>query len=123
VLIKIRCNKVMHQKYRVEAATTGFASKESTHQDSPTRWNSTHDMCADASGKHVVLDNIMDHYAADIGHGTLPNLEWHAIDGVSTFLRASRQVMESLTADHKLMLDLVPMSVSMLLKHCDNNEQ
>ncbi len=31
--------------------------------------------------------------------------------------------MESLTADHKLMLDLVPMSVSMLLKHCDNNEQ
>ncbi|CAK9259040.1 unnamed protein product [Sphagnum jensenii] len=31
--------------------------------------------------------------------------------------------MESLTADHKLTLDLVPMSVSMLLKHCDNNEQ
>jgi hypothetical protein len=31
--------------------------------------------------------------------------------------------MESLTADHKLTLDLVPMSISLLLKHCDNSEQ
>jgi hypothetical protein len=31
--------------------------------------------------------------------------------------------MESLAADHKLTLDLVPMSVSLLLKQCDNNEQ
>jgi hypothetical protein len=36
------------------------------------------------------LNNIMDQYAADIGHGALPDLEWHAIDGVSTFLRALR---------------------------------
>jgi hypothetical protein len=79
-------------------------------------------MCADASGKRVVLDSIMDQYAADIGHGTLPDLEWHAIDGVSTFFRVPRQVMESLAADHKLTLDLVPMSVSLLLKHCEDNE-
>jgi hypothetical protein len=65
----------MRQQYRVEAATTGLTSKELTHQDSPMRWNPTHDMCADTSGTHVVLDNIMDHYAADIGHGALPNLE------------------------------------------------
>jgi hypothetical protein len=31
--------------------------------------------------------------------------------------------MESLTADHKSTLDLVPMSVSLLLKHCDDSEQ
>jgi len=31
--------------------------------------------------------------------------------------------MESLAADHKLTLDLVPMSISLLLKHCDNSEQ
>jgi hypothetical protein len=49
-------------------------------------------------------------------------LEWHAIDGVSTFLRALRQVMESLAADHKPTLDLVPMSVSLLLKHYDDSE-
>ncbi len=65
----------------------------------------------------------MDQYAANIGHGALPDLEWHAIDGVSTFLRVPRQVMESLVADHKPTLDLVPMSVFLLLKHCDDNEQ
>ncbi len=63
----------------------------------------------------------MDQYTADIGHNILPDLEWHAIDGVSMFFRASRQVMESLVTDHKPMFDLVSMSVS--LKHCDDNEQ
>jgi hypothetical protein len=80
-------------------------------------------MCTDAFGKRVVLDSIMDQYTADIGHGTLPDLEWHAIDGVSTSFRALRQVMESLTADHKQPLNLVPMSISLLLKHCDDNKQ
>jgi hypothetical protein len=47
-------------------------------------------MCTDASSKCIVLDSIMDRYAADIGHGALLDLEWHAIDGVSTFLRALR---------------------------------
>ncbi len=59
-LIKIHRNKVMRQQYRVEPAATGLASKQPMHQDSPTRWNSTHEMCIDASGKHIVLDSIMD---------------------------------------------------------------
>jgi hypothetical protein len=80
-------------------------------------------MCVDASGKHVVLDSIMDQYAADIRHDALPDLEWHAIDNVSTFLRAPSEVMESPAADHKSTLDLVPMSVSLLLKHYNDNEQ
>lgn len=42
---------------------------------------------------------------------------------MSTFLRAPRQVMESLAADHKPMLNLVPVFVSLLLKHCDDNKQ
>ncbi len=90
VLIKICRTKVMRQEYHVEAAATGLASKESTHQDSPTRWNLTHEMCVDVSGKRVVLDNIMDQYVDDIGHDALLDLEWHAIDDVSTFLCASR---------------------------------
>ncbi|CAK9203788.1 unnamed protein product [Sphagnum troendelagicum] len=65
----------------------------------------------------------MDQYAADIGHGALPDLEWHAIDSVLTFFHTSRQVMESLVTNHKPTLNLVPMSVSLLLKHCDNSEQ
>jgi hypothetical protein len=36
-LIRIRRSKIMRQQYRVEAATTGLACKELTHQDSPTR--------------------------------------------------------------------------------------
>jgi len=59
-LIKIRRSKVMRKQYRVEAVVAGLASKEPTHQDSPTRWNSTHEMCADASGMRVILDSIMD---------------------------------------------------------------
>jgi len=35
-LIKIRRSKIMRQQYRVEVATFGLASKEPTHQDSPT---------------------------------------------------------------------------------------
>ncbi|KAH9542163.1 hypothetical protein CY35_14G101700 [Sphagnum magellanicum] len=122
-LIRIRCSKVMWQQFRVEVTAAKLASKQPTHQDSPTRWKSTHEMCTNASNKRVILDNIMDQYTAAIGHGVLPNLEWHAIDGVSTFLHMPRQVMESLAANHKPMLDLVPMSVSLLLKHCDDNEQ
>jgi hypothetical protein len=78
-------------------------------------------MCTDAFGKRIILDSIMDQYAVDIGHNALLDLEWHAINGVSTFLRAPRQVMESLVADHKLTLNLVSMSVYLLLKHCDDN--
>jgi hypothetical protein len=80
-------------------------------------------MCVDSSGKRVVLHSIMEQYMANIGHGTLPDLKWHAIDGMSTFFRTPCQVMESLTADHKPTLDLVPMSVSLLLKHCDDSKQ
>jgi hypothetical protein len=80
-------------------------------------------MCADASGKRVILDNIMNQYAADIGHSALPDLEWHAIDGVSKFLHMPCQVMESLAADHKSTLDVVLISISLLLKHCNDNEQ
>ncbi len=123
VLIKIRHSKVMRQKYRVEAVVVELASKELTHQDSPTHWNLTHEMCIDAFGKRIILDSIMDQYAANIDHGVLPDLEWHAIDDVSMFLRAPRQIMESLAADHKLTLDLVPMFFSLLLKHCDDSEQ
>jgi hypothetical protein len=80
----------MQQQYHVKVAATGLANKEPTHQDSSIHWNSTHKMCVDVSGKRIVLDSIMDQYVADIGHGALPDLEWHAIDGVSTFLRAPR---------------------------------
>ncbi|CAK9876843.1 unnamed protein product [Sphagnum jensenii] len=121
--VRIHRNKLMWQQYHIEAAAAKLASKKPMHQDSPMHWNLTHEMCANAFGKCIVLDNIMDQYATDIGNGALLDLEWHAIDNMSTFLHAPRQVMESLAADHKPTLDLLLMSVSLLLKHCDDNEQ
>lgn len=47
-LVTIRQSKVLRQSYCAEAAQFRHASKEPTHQDSPTRWNSTHQMCSDA---------------------------------------------------------------------------
>jgi hypothetical protein len=65
----------------------------------------------------------MDQYTANVGHDALLDLEWHAIDDMLTFLCAPRQVMESLVTNHKSTFDLVPMSVSLLLKHYDNSKQ
>ncbi|CAK9275277.1 unnamed protein product [Sphagnum jensenii] len=79
-------------------------------------------MCTDTSTKRIILDSIMDQYAADIGHDALLDLEWHPIDNMSTFLCTLCQVMENLAAYHKSTLNLVPMSVGLLLKHCDDNE-
>ncbi|BBM96807.1 hypothetical protein Mp_1g00860 [Marchantia polymorpha subsp. ruderalis] len=65
-LVKIRRNKMMRQQYRLEAAVAGFSSKEPTHQDSPTQWNSTHHMGVDAFEKRAVVNSIMEQFAIDI---------------------------------------------------------
>jgi hypothetical protein len=80
-------------------------------------------MCADASGKCIILDNIMDQYMADIGHDALLNLEWHAVNGVLTFLRVPHKSWRASQPIISQRFDLVPMSVSLLLKHYDDNEQ
>jgi hypothetical protein len=95
-LVSIRRSKVMRQSYRSEAARFGYASKEPTHQDSPTRWNSTHQMCTDALLKREALDQTMMLHADDLGTGPLTDSEWSKIDAVTNFLRVPRQVMESL---------------------------
>ncbi|OAE20506.1 hypothetical protein AXG93_948s1130 [Marchantia polymorpha subsp. ruderalis] len=121
-LVKMRRSKVIRQQYQIEALHSGLGSKEPTHADLPTRWNSTHQMCDDAFRKRVVVDTIMDQYKDDIGHGALKDLEWQVISSVSSFLCAPRQVMESL-ADCKPTLDLVSLSIAMFIKHCNDNEQ
>ncbi|BBM99157.1 hypothetical protein Mp_1g19200 [Marchantia polymorpha subsp. ruderalis] len=65
----------------------------------------------------------MDQYKDDIGHGALKDSEWQVISSVSNFLCAPRQVMESLAADSKPTLDLVSLTIDMLIKHCNDNEQ
>ncbi|BBN11529.1 hypothetical protein Mp_5g12710 [Marchantia polymorpha subsp. ruderalis] len=73
--VKIRRNKVMRQQYCLEAAAAGLSSKESTHPDSPTRWN--------------------------------PHIRW---------------VMQNLAADHKPTLNMLPLSIVHLVKHCETSE-
>jgi hypothetical protein len=57
-----------------------------------------------------------------ISCGALSDEQWHGIGVVSTFLWAPRQVMESLAADRKSTLDLVPMLFTLLIKYCDDGE-
>ena len=121
-LVCIRRSKTMRQAYRREADLAGFASKEPTHQDCPTRWNSTHEMGSDAFSKRVPLDRIMNLYNDEIGVGVLSDEQWERIAAVTAFLRPPRQVMESLAADRKTSLDLVSASITHLIKHCDNGE-
>ena len=59
----------------------------------------------------------------DLGTSPLLDLEWCKIRAVTGFLRVPRQVMASLAADHKLSLDLVELSISHLIKHCEVKEE
>jgi hypothetical protein len=121
-LVSIRQSKVLRQAYQMEAERLGYASKEPTHQDSPTRWNSTHQMCSNALQKREALDQTMMLHQDDLGRGPLTDSEWLKIKAIMNFLRAPRQVMESLAADRKSSMDLVQLSVSHLIKHCETNE-
>ena len=124
VVLSIRRSKVVRQSYRAEAQHLGYANKEPTHQDSPMRWNSTHQMCSDALQKREALDHVMLQHETEIGTGPLSDSEWMKILGaVMKFLRAPQQVMESLAADKKSSLDLVQLSVAHLIKHCETNEE
>jgi hypothetical protein len=68
-LVSIRRSKVMRQEYRRAAEVAGLSSKEPTHPDSPTRWNSTHDMGVNATAKRFALDSIMEQFV--LGGSTL----------------------------------------------------
>jgi hypothetical protein len=109
-LVSIRRSKVLQQSYRLEAKRLGYTSKEPTHQDRPTRWNSTHEMCSNALKKHEALDHTMVQHRDNLGKGPLTDLEWTKVSAVMNFLRVPRQVMESLATNRKSSLDLVQLS-------------
>jgi hypothetical protein len=54
--------------------------------------------------------------------GPLTDEEWIKIEGVMSFLRLPRQVMQSLSADARSTLDLVPMTINRLKKLCERGE-
>jgi hypothetical protein len=121
-LVCICRSKTMHQTYRHKANRAGFASKKPTHQDCPTRWNSTHEMGNDTFNKRVPLDHIMNLYNDEISIDVLSDDQWERIATVTTFLRPPHHVMESLAADRKTSLDLVYASITHLIKHYENGE-
>ncbi len=85
-LVSIRQSKVLRQAYRQETVRLGYASKEPTHQDSPTWWNSTHAMRSDALVKQEALDQTMTLHEDNVGSGPLTDSEWSKIAGVVDFL-------------------------------------
>jgi hypothetical protein len=112
----------MRQAYRCEADLDGFVSKETMHQDCPTKWNSTHEMGSDAFSKRVPLDHIMNFYNNEIGVDVLSNDQWECIVAMIAFLCPPCQVMELLAVDRKMFLDLVSASITHFIKHCENGE-
>jgi hypothetical protein len=81
-------------------------------------------MCSDALKKREAPDlTMMLLHEEDLKIGPLSDLEWSKICAVMDFLPVRRQVMESRVADHKSSLDLVELSTSHLIKHCEVNEE
>jgi hypothetical protein len=70
-LVSIRRSRVMRQEYRRAAEVAGLSSKERTHPDSPTRWNSKHEMGVDDTAKRFALDSTMEQFKDGIGCGAL----------------------------------------------------
>jgi hypothetical protein len=85
-LISIRRSKVMRQEYRRAAEVAGLSSKKPTLPDSPTRWNSTHEMDVNATAKRSALDSIMEQFMEGIGCGALSEEQWQGIGVVFMFL-------------------------------------
>jgi hypothetical protein len=121
-VVVIRRSKVVRHAYRGEAEVAILVSKEPTHQDSPTRWNSTHDMGNHAILKRVPFDVTLGRYEGVIGVGQLSDAQRGYIEGVTGFLRLPRQVMASLLAERKSTLDLVSLTLPHLLNHCNDGD-
>jgi hypothetical protein len=79
-------------------------------------------MGCDTFSKRVPLDHIMNIYNDEIGGDVLFDDQWERIVAVTAFLRPPRQVMELLAAGRKMSLDLVFVSITHLIKHCENRE-
>jgi hypothetical protein len=122
-LVSTRRSKDLRQSYCLEAERLGYTSKEPTQQDSPTCWNSTHEMCSNVLKMRKALDHtIMMQHCDNLGTGPLTDLEWTKVSAVMNFLRIPRQVKKSLAADRKSSLDLVQLSIAHLIKHCETNK-
>ncbi|CAK9202204.1 unnamed protein product [Sphagnum troendelagicum] len=79
-------------------------------------------MGSDAFSKRVPLDHIMHLYNNKIGVDVLSDDQWECIVAVIVILRPPRQVMESLAINRKMSLDLVSVSITHFIKHCENGK-
>ena len=89
----------MREAFRCEAEHLKLSSHEPSNQDCPTRWNSTHAMCADAEKKREVFDIIIVQFHKDLSQCTLSPDEWHTIKEISDFLFIPQHFMEKLSAE------------------------
>jgi hypothetical protein len=64
----------------------------------------------------------MGRYEVVIGVGQLSNAQSGYIEGLTGFMLFPRQVMASLSAERKSTLDLLPLTLTHLLNHCNDGE-
>jgi hypothetical protein len=85
--VSIRQSKVLRQEFRREAEHHRLNRKEPTHQDSPTRWNSTNEMCSDGIYKRIPFDIILSRHSNVLGDYRLSGTDWNNIESLTCFLR------------------------------------
>lgn len=99
-----------------------LSTKKLTHQYSSTHLNSMYHIGINSFNKRVVVDSNMQQFASDIDCFTLNDDQWHVIYGVTTFQHKSHQIMQNLITYHKPTLDLLPLFIAHLVKHCKTNK-
>lgn len=77
----------------------------------------------DCIGKQITLDSITDTNCSGIESSALTMSNWALVRAIFTFLRQPRQFMERLSFNRRTALDLVPLSIHMLIKHCNDDEE
>lgn len=119
---RIRGSKVKRRMYLEEAKLRQLTSKAPPCMDTPTRWNSTHEMICDSVSKRRILD-YMAQNDEDLHEFFLTSEDWRRIRDIAEFLKPIRQIMEEGAAENLPTLSMNPAVYEFALNHCIRNEE
>ena len=120
--IRLRKSKVKRAAYRKEAQERRLSSLEPPQIDSPTRWNSTHEMNKDALKKKLVLDSVAQD-DPDLQEYQLFATDWRRIQEIVQFLTPIRQIMEEGAADASPTISMNQAVYEYAITHCRQVEE
>ena len=117
LLKMIRGAKARRQAYRKEAQVRHYLSLEPPPIDTPTRWNSTHEMDRRAIKRRAALDATAS--TIDELHAfQLTAADWKQIEKIINFLQPARDIMEAAAADQHVTVSMVASQIALIMDHC-----